>query len=379
METRLRILIVTGIFPPDLGGPATSVSHVARTWSEGGHRVTVVTLADSPEQRGVEWPFRVERVRRSIPKPWRQLKTIVAILRAGRNSDVVFINGLAFEANVANALLRRRQVQKVVGDKAWEMATNTGQTTNTFEDFQRAPQSRAVERLRRLRARWTRRADAVIVPSRYLERIVVGWGVREERVAVVYNAVDDLEAGSPAVIPLETTYKLVSVGRLVPWKGLDRLIGVVARLPDVGLAIVGDGPERRRLETTVRQHDCADRVWFAGQRDRRDALRIVAGADLFVLNSTYEGFPHVVLEAQMVGTPVIATDAGGTSEAVVDGETGRLVPVDDPPRLASGILTLLRDTTLRNRMTDCARSRAGSLTWDRAARETLAVLRGGPA
>ena len=115
-------------------------------------------------------------------------------------------------------------------------------------------------------------------------------------------------------------------------------------------------------------------MWFAGQRDHDEALRLVADADLFVLNSTYEGFPHVVLEAQLVGTAVVATDAGGTSEAIVDGETGRLVPVNDGRLLASAMLTLLRNTTLRRRLTDRARDSVRDYSWDRVARETLTVL-----
>ena len=260
---------MTGIFPPDAGGPATFVSRIARTWSKEGHQVTVVTLADALDRRMTESPFRVEQVLRSTPRPWRQLRTIATILLASRGGDVLFINGLALEANFANALLRLRQVHKVVGDKAWEMATAAGLTTDTFDDFQRKPQSRAVEMLRRLRARWTRRADTVIVPSRYLKRVVVGWGVPEERVAVVYNGVDDPHVGAPAVIPLRARYKVISVGRLVPWKGLDALIGVVAGLPDVGLAIVGDGPERDRLETTVqRPRLCKPRVVRRSARPR---------------------------------------------------------------------------------------------------------------
>lgn len=369
-------MIVTGIFPPDVGGPATFVSRVAQAWSEQGHGVTVVTLADAPEESVEPLPFRLVRILRRSPKLWRRLRTILAILGGARGADVLFINGLALEANIANSVLRLRQVHKVVGDKAWEMAVTTRETSDSFEDFQRAPQTASVDRLRRLRSRWTCRADAVIVPSRYLGRIVAGWGVPEERLIVVYNAVQIPDEVEVLRIPLYTSSKVISVGRLVPWKGLAGLIRAVAKLPDVGLAIVGDGLERERLERLARDQGCADRIWFAGLRDHVEALGLMAAADLFVLNSTYEGLPHAVLEAQALRTPVVASDAGGTAEAVFDGETGRLVPVNDEETLATAMMEVLRDAALRHRLAGRAREHVSRFTLERMADETLTVLRG---
>jgi glycosyltransferase involved in cell wall biosynthesis len=79
------------------------------------------------------------------------------------------------------------------------------------------------------------------------------------------------------------------------------------------LVIVGDGPERARLEALAQTNQVIDRVYFAGQRSKAETFGLMAGCDLFVLNSTYEGFPHVVLEAMSVGLPVVATAVGRTT------------------------------------------------------------------
>src|SRR5688572_8809030 len=135
-EAGMRILIATGIFPPDIGGPATYVPQIAAAFAERGHQITVLTLSDHLDGHDDTYPFRVVRLPRRIFKPWRRLHTVVRLVRLGRNADVLFVNGLAAEAVLANFLLRRPMVQKVVGDMAWERATNRGWVMDGFESFQ---------------------------------------------------------------------------------------------------------------------------------------------------------------------------------------------------------------------------------------------------
>jgi glycosyltransferase involved in cell wall biosynthesis len=169
-----------------------------------------------------------------------------------------------------------------------------------------------INALKSVRSWWTRRADRVIVPSRYLARWVQGWGVPEDRITVIYNAVEPVNGIRPAVVPLKTPVKLVTLGRLVSWKRVDQIIEAITKLDQAGLVIIGDGPERSRLEEQAFRVGTADRVSFAGQRNNAEAMALMAACDIFVLNSTYEGFPFVVLEAMSLGLPVVGTAAGGT-------------------------------------------------------------------
>jgi glycosyltransferase involved in cell wall biosynthesis len=147
----------------------------------------------------------------------------------------------------------------------------------------------------------------------------------------------------------------VTVGRLVPWKQVDQIIQAIAQCDGVGLVIVGDGPEHRRLEELVHAWDLADRVYFAGRRSKAETFSLMAACDLFVLNSTYEGLPHVVLEALSLGLPVVATAVGGTPEVVRNGENGLLIPLMADELLSQTLLHLVTFPEERQRMASEAR------------------------
>jgi glycosyltransferase involved in cell wall biosynthesis len=354
----VRILIVTGIFPPDIGGPATYVPQIAEGLAQRGHAVTVVTLSDRLDHEDGGYPFRVIRLPRRAFRPWRMGRTVLVLLRLGRRADVLFVNGLALESVLANFVLRKPLVMKVVGDLAWERATGRGWTADDFETFQRRRYGLRIELLKALRSWWTRRADRVIVPSRYLARGVAGWGVPAEKIVVIYNAVEPVDGVEPLPVLLRTPVKAVTVGRLVPWKQVNGLLEALTEVPELGLVVVGDGPERPRLERRARELGVSDRVYFAGQRSKKEALGLMAACDLFVLNSAYEGLPHVVLEAMALGLPVVATAAGGTPEVVRDGETGVLVP-GRYGTLGASLSALARDPALRRRLGRAARQWIG--------------------
>jgi glycosyltransferase involved in cell wall biosynthesis len=146
---------------------------------------------------------------------------------------------------------------------------------------------------------------------------------------------------------VSTPIKVVTVGRLVPWKRIDHLIEAVTECKDTGLVVVGDGPERGRLEDIVWKNQLTDRVYFAGQKSKAETFVLMAACDLFVLNSSYEGFPHVVLEAMSAGLPVVATAAGGTPELVSDGENGLLIAPNANGALSKTLMKLVTSSEER--------------------------------
>ncbi|MDR7521398.1 MAG: glycosyltransferase [Armatimonadota bacterium] len=149
----------------------------------------------------------------------------------------------------------------------------------------------------------------------------------------------------------------VGVGRLTEQKDPVTLLEAWRRVPAPHrLVLVGEGPLRPSLEALARQDGLAGRVAMLGARD--DVPAILAGADLFVLASRWEGLPLAVLEAMMSGLPVVATAVDGLPEAVVPGETGFLVPPQDPEALAGAVGRLVADAELRRRMGAAGRRRA---------------------
>jgi glycosyltransferase involved in cell wall biosynthesis len=339
-----------------------------------GHKVTVVTLSDTLDHDDHSYSFHVFRIRRSTFKPWRFVLTVAAILREGRHAQVLYVNGLYIEAVVANFFLRKPLVEKIVGDWAWERATNKGWVEDSFEEFQNRRHGLKVELLKVLRRFCVRRADVVIVPSRYLGCAIARWGVPETKTIVIYNTVE-LVSPSPLAIPLRTRCKVVTVGRLVPWKQIDQIIGAVAQCDGTGLIIVGDGPERGRLEDLVRSCGLIERVYFAGQRDKKETLSLMAASDLFVLNSTYEGFPHVVLEAMSVGLPVVATAVGGTPEVVRNGENGVLIEPTANGLLSRTLVNLVSSSVERQRLAKGAKQTVERFRRSVMVGDTEAVLR----
>ena len=257
----MRLLLITGIFPPDIGGPATYVPQLARALAQRGHQITVLTLSDRLDHDDGHYPFAVVRLPRHLHKPLRWLRTIYQIVRLGRQVDVLFANGLVLEAVLANRWLRKPLVQKVVGDLAWENASGRGWVADNFETFQQQRYGLKVEALKRLRSWWTRQCHRLIVPSRYLANAVRQWGIPGDKISVIYNALalpspsmgkgqgeGESQVPTSVLPPLSTPVKLVTVGRLVSWKRIDQVIDAVARCEGVGLVIVGDGPERGGLE-----------------------------------------------------------------------------------------------------------------------------------
>ena len=291
-----------------------------------------------------DYSFRVIRLLRP-QKKWRRVpQTIWAIARYAEDADVLFANGLFLESVVAARWKRKPLVMKIVGDWAWERGVNKGWTADSIDDFQKRRYSLRVESLKKLRSSVTRCADAVFTPSRYLRRIVEGWGVKPNRLHVIYNALEPLNDASPMPLPPFAGKTVVTVARLVALKGIDRLMRTVASLPAVRLIVVGDGPEMASLKRLAGDLELGERVIFTGQVSSKEVEQYLRASHLFVLNSTYvEGLPHVVLESMAVGIPVIATDVGGTGEIVQHEVNGLLIPPRDDEALRSSIVRLLQN------------------------------------
>jgi D-inositol-3-phosphate glycosyltransferase len=188
---------------------------------------------------------------------------------------------------------------------------------------------------------------------------------------------------------LEDHRVLLFAGRLEPLKGADTLLGALAKLcqeerfDDVVTLVIGDdsgdgsaaGGERRRLEAVAGDTGLTSRVRFLGAIEHEDLADYYALADICVVPSRTETFGLVALEAQALGTPVVASAVGGLTEIVEDGQTGILVADREPQAFASAIAALLDDAALRERMGEAARLRAATFTWTRAVERLAAIYR----
>ncbi len=211
-----------------------------------------------------------------------------------------------------------------------------------------SPRQRALIALDR---RIVRSFDRVIAVSDRIRQQLLDSGMKPDKVTLLHNAIvveryrrTGQRGALEGIVgrPLESPV-LISIGRLSPEKGHRDLVAalglVAARGARVSAVLIGDGPERARLEEQVRGLGLADRVHLPGYLPAPE--RLLEDADLMVLPSYTEGLPNVVLESLMMEVPVLATRVGGTPEVLRDGESGRLVDPGRPDALAEGILSFL--------------------------------------
>ena len=337
----MRIIVTTGLFPPDIGGPATHAADLAEELRARGHSVTVLTLGTSPAPGVVRWL-------REQPWPRRTAAGVAWLVRHRREYDLVYDTGLPLVAVPGARLAGRPVVLKVVGDAAWERGRLAGLTDLGFEEFQQA--RRVAPRLRLLRAQrdWTvRRVTAVITPGRALAATVEAW-VPGRDVRVVPNGVRAAVSPGDRQRADGAGVRFVAAGRLVVNKRIDVLLEAIARVEGVALDVIGEGPEQASLERQAAALGVGDRVAFLGARAHNETLARLAEADALVAPSEHEGLPHVAIEALVHGTPVVCAATDGMLEVVVDGKNGLVFDPPDATALAAALARLRDDGGLRD-------------------------------
>lgn len=371
----MKVVVVSGIWPPDVGGPASHAPALAGFLVGRGHDVEVVTTAaHEPEPR----PYPVRWVSRKTPAGVRHLKVVATIGRRATAADVVYATSMVRRAALGATLARCPLVVKLVADEAYERARRAGRFAGTLEEFQAARGSLRVWALRGTRTAALHRARLVLCPSAYLREIALGWGLAADRLAVLPNAAPAL-AELPSRDELRALLgvdgpTLAFAGRLTAQKALDVALDALVQVPGVTLHVLGDGPERERLERRAAELGLDGRARFLGGGDRSQVLRLFRAADASLLPSTWENFPHTVVEALAVGTPVIATAVGGIPEVVRDGENGLLVQPASPSALGDAIRRFFTDGELRARLTAAAAPSVAHLGEERLLAQLEAAL-----
>jgi len=305
-------LIATGLYPPESGGPAT----YTRLLEER------LPLLNFPAQDGQVVGFEVSvlpfRVVRHLPKLVRHAAYFFKCLSASRRADVIYAQdtvSVGFPALFVAKLAGKKFVVRVPGDYAWEQARQRFGVTDEIDEFQNKLYGPRTELLRAVQKFVVTSAHAVVVPSGYMKAIVTGWGVKNA--TVIYSSIN---LASAYELPKNRPqgFLVVSSGRRVPWKHFDAIERVVAR----------------------------EKNWhffLAENLPRAQALGWVKTADVFVLNSTYEGLSHALVEAMALGTPIVATAVGGNPELIEDGVDGLLVPPNNDEALYAALKKVAED------------------------------------
>ncbi|HST14229.1 MAG TPA: glycosyltransferase family 4 protein [Gaiellaceae bacterium] len=351
----MKILVVSGIWPPDVGGPATHAPELASWLAARGHHVEALTTAlATPAGAG----YRVHWVSRRLPPGARHAAVAAAVARAARRADVVYATSMVGRTAAGAALARRPFVAKLTSDPAFERSRRRGLVDGETVAFQGGGGGLGAGVLRAVRDRSVRQARFVICPSAYIAELAARWRGSGDGVVVLPNPAPSPAEAAAVDFPGERPH-IAFVGRLTAAKNLGVAIDAVRGLDAGTLVVVGDGEERSRLEK-----DAGERVRFLGARSRADALGFLAAADVAVLPSAWENFPHAAVEALALGTPLVATRVGGVPEIVVDGENGLLVEPNDAAAFAAALERVLGDDALRARLADAAAPSVGRFAID---------------
>lgn len=369
-----KIIIAAEIFPPDIGGPATYTLELARELKKRGFEIEVVCYGERDSEK---YDFPIAKISRKIFLPFRYLQYFFTLLKKSRKCDVIYAQGpiaSGLPAYLVNNFISKKYIVKVVGDYAWESARNAKIVDLDIDNFQKRKFPGKIGILQYLQSLCVRYASRVIVPSYYLKTIVKGWRVDEKSIEVVYNSYKG-EDNIENIIRKEDT--LVSIGRLVSWKGFEGLIEIIPDLlkenPNFKLHIYGSGPDKEMLIDSIKKMGMED-VIFIKNLKHPDLMRELSRAGIFVLNTGYEGLSHTILEAMSQGVPIVTTNIGGNPELIEDGVNGILVEYNNKEKLRQAILKLYRDKNLQEKFRKNSKEVLRKFTFEKMIGGTIKIL-----
>ena len=319
------LLLISGIFSPDSGGPAKFAMEFGKWASTQGLPVKIQTYTDKSTKNQIVDFFKLGTVSRTHNIFIRYMKMVIAIGASVASGTRVLSVGAFLETYIASIIFRFTYVAKVPGDIVWERARNSGVTKLGIDDFQNERLTLKYRVFRHLYTRSLKRARIVIVPSMGLYKLCVRWSVPETKLRLIHNSVGTEFNTKDGLV--EKKFDLITVCRLTPWKGVDELIEY-ASLRNLRLLVIGDGPDRERLETLALTRSA--KVVFEGEVAPQRVYDFLRQSKLFVLNSYYEGLPHALVEARVAGVLSVGRSGTGSEEVISDGLDGFLIRRDRP-------------------------------------------------
>ena len=368
----MKVVLVTPMLPPALGGPGVHASMMAAFLQKEGEEVSVANFAEVLH----------------LPPLLRHVIFFFRIARAARGADVVYVLeavSTGVPARAAARLFGLPYVVRTAGLHAWEQGVQREGLTYSLDEFVAAyaehPEtfSRRVRRWMRLQCAVVRGAAACVVPSKYFAGLYAALGIPRDAVRVVYSAYTPRFGAEGPALKREA-YHVVSAGRLVPWKGFPALVEALARarrrFPEARLTIAGEGPARAAIEAAIERCGVQDAVTLSGALSQDALSALLARAGVFALNTAYEGLSHQLLEAMDAGIPIVTTAAGGNEELMAKGAHGILFPFNDVPAIEAALSAVWHDPALARVRAERARRFLTRFEAEARMRDLYGILRG---
>ncbi|CAM3680824.1 glycosyltransferase family 4 protein [Marinicrinis lubricantis] len=358
-----NVLLVTGNFPPGIGGMQ---SYYHNLCLESKHQITVLAPHyPDDEAFDAKQPYDIIRGRffqnESIqPSGWGRMFRMAKKTIEERSIDIT-IYGYVLIGFVGWLL-------SVFGGHKYMVSTHG----KDMLEFKKIPVLRTLTKM------ILKRADGVLTNSEYTRNLVEEYGVPRSKIHIVNPGVEEhfeIREKDPVLVErfgLKDKFVMMTLSRLVRRKGHDMVIQampeILKQIPEAVYLIVGDGPEKERLQQLAQSCGVQNAVIFAGRAsDGEEIHKFYNTCDLFIMASRHlkvkgdvEGFGIVFLEASCCGKPVVAGNSGGIAEAVLHNETGLLIDPNSVEDISSSVIKLYKDDELRERLVDRAYKRAKS-------------------
>lgn len=342
----MKILIATGLYPPDIGGPATYTVFLEKHLGKHGIDLKVI-------------PYSTVR---KYPRFIKHILYTYFLLRSVRSCNVLYALdtvSVGLPVMVASMLSRKPYMVRVPGDYAWEQGRLRFGITDTLDEYRVQKTNKwTVRILASIQRKVVCKATHVVVPSEYMRGVVLEWGVSPERISRIYSVLKEVIVNESVELLREKYgYKdvvLLSAGRLVPWKGMSALIDVIIDLRTSGvpvsLEIFGEGACREELEEHVKRGQASSYIRIHNADTREELARRIKASNIFVLNTAYEGLSHILLEVMNLGTPIITTPVGGNTELIEHKVTGLFAEYNNHEDIKKSILEYIHTPLLTKKV-----------------------------
>lgn len=388
----IKILIATGIFPPDIGGPATMIKELIRSLVNNNFKLRVITYAETggcSELNYGDKTVNVYNINRSKNIFFKYFFYLRRLLRLAKWANVIYATdtySVGYFAYLANKIMGVKYIIRFAGDSAWETAVSNNWTNDYIMDFQKKVYEDRIEKIKDKRKKILINADTVIAVSNFMADIAREIGVKEDKIKIIYNSVDfmdKVEIVQSAVENIRFKYGkdakiIITSCRLTPWKGVDGVIKILPelmkRIGKVNFLVLGDGPEMENLNRLVKEYNVSENVHFFGRIKHEETIKYFKAADLYILNSNYEGLSHALLDVMKCGAPIIAANAGGNPELIENGKDGLLINYNNREELLNASIKILTNKQLADDLSMSAKEKVKIFNWDNTVNETVNIL-----
>lgn len=354
----MNILVISGEFPPFAGGAGTYCNYLVKALANIGHDVTLITKhykKNAEHEAEIDKTLAEQNIK-CIRMPYSKFtfmifwyNTISAFLKHNKNFDFVILNGDAAQLVCCKPKLKKRLGKYI-----------TIQHGKSAYDLLNKSRFLIMLHIKKQLDIFFRNAAANIAISHNLKD-KLEQSVKMPNLHVILNCIDNKTFTFPTENKNDDTLQLTTASRLIPGKNTTAVIKLFAKLrrdfPNLYLNIAGSGNELQKLKDEAKELQISSFVNFTGQLSAQDLCSLYQKSDVFILLSFYENLALVYLEANACGIPVIGSDVGGTREAIDDGITGFVVPLDDEKMIYEKTKLLLGNKSIRKKMGEAGKKR----------------------